>query len=52
MSTLKVNQTKTKLRQKFESNLDMSDIYKKDPESEPKILTRCLAAAAMKFATE
>lgn len=47
MSSLKVNQIRTKLRAMFEAHLDLSDISPQDRESEPKILSRCLAALAV-----
>jgi hypothetical protein len=51
MSTLKVNQIKTKLREKFEPHLDLSDIPTADPEREQKVLTRSLAALAIQYST-
>lgn len=47
MSTLKVNQIKTKLRSMFEQHLDLTDISLTDSEREQKILSRCLAAFAV-----
>ena len=47
MSTLKVNQIKTKLRSMFEQHLDLTDISSKDSERDQKILSRCLAAFAV-----
>lgn len=47
MSSLKVNQIKTKLRGMFESHLDLSDIPAHDLERDNKILSRCLAALAI-----
>ena len=44
MSSLKVNQIKTKLRSMFEAHLDLSDISSHDQEREIKVLSRCLAA--------
>ena len=44
MSSLKVNQIKTKLRSMFEAHLDLSDISSHDQERETKVLSRCLAA--------
>jgi hypothetical protein len=51
MSILKVNQIKTRLRQKFEQNLDLSDLKASDAERDQKILSRCLAALAVQLAT-
>ncbi|HVX41360.1 MAG TPA: AIPR family protein [Gemmatimonadaceae bacterium] len=51
MSTLKVNQTKNKLRQKFEAHLDLSDITSKDADRDSKILSRCLAALGVQLKT-
>jgi len=51
MSTLKVNQIKSKIRSMFESHLDLSDISQTDKERENKILTRCLAALAIYLQT-
>jgi len=48
---LKVNQIKTRLRQKFEAHLDLSDMSASDTERDQKILSRCLAALAVQFAT-
>jgi hypothetical protein len=47
MSSLKVNQIKTKLRSMFEAHLDLSDISSHDQERETKVLSRCLAALAV-----
>jgi len=47
MSSLKVNQIRTKLRSMFEAHLDLADIPAHDLEREPKVLTRCLAALAV-----
>lgn len=47
MSSLKVNQIKTKLRSMFEGHLDLTDIPAHDLERETKILSRCLAAFAI-----
>ena len=47
MSSLKVNQIKTKLRSMFEAHLDLSDITSHDQERESKVLSRCLAALAI-----
>ncbi|AUX48889.1 hypothetical protein SOCE26_104320 [Sorangium cellulosum] len=47
MSKIKVSQVKSKLRSMFEPHLDLSDVSTDDPEREPKILTRCLAALAI-----
>lgn len=51
MSTLKVNQIKSKIRSMFESYLDLNDIGQTDKERENKILTRCLAALAIYLQT-
>jgi hypothetical protein len=51
MSVLKVNQIRSKLRTMFEPHLDLSDIGSQDPESEPKILSRCLAAFSVYLQT-
>src|SRR5205809_541737 len=51
MSILKVNQTKNKLRELFEAQLDLSDIPAHDSDREPKVLTRCLAALAVMLET-
>src|SRR5687768_13805153 len=51
MSTLKVAQIKNKLRQKFEPQLDLSDVKENDAEREAKVLTRCLAALAIQLKT-
>jgi len=51
MSSLKVNQIRTKLRGMFESHLDLKDISAKDQERENKILSRCLAALAIYMQT-
>jgi hypothetical protein len=51
MSALKVNQIKTKLRQKFEKHLDLSDLGQNDPDRDSKVLTRCLAALAIQLRT-
>jgi hypothetical protein len=47
MSSLKVNQIKTKLRAMFERHLDLADISTHDQERETKVLSRCLAAFAV-----
>jgi len=47
VSSLKVNQIKTRLRAMFEAHLDLSDIPAHDADREPKILSRCLAALAV-----
>ena len=47
MSSLKVNQIKTKLRSMFEAHLDLADISAHDSERESKVLSRCLAAFAI-----
>jgi hypothetical protein len=51
MSSLKVNQIRTKLRGMFESHLDLKDVPPKDLERENKILSRCLAALAIYMQT-
>src|SRR5262245_46421160 len=51
MSSLKVNQIKSKLFSMFESYLDLSDIGENDLEREPKVLSRCLAALAIYLRT-
>lgn len=47
MSSLKVRQTKTKLKTLFEQHLDLRDIASADSDRETKILSRCLAAYAI-----
>lgn len=47
MSSLKVNQIKSKLMSMFGHHLDLSDIGTSDPEREQKVLSRCLAALAI-----
>jgi hypothetical protein len=47
MSSLKVNQIRSKLLDIFKPHLDLSDLSQKDPEHEQKVLTRCLAAFAL-----
>lgn len=47
MSTIKVNQIKSRLRSMFEQHLDLSDIPQHDSGRDVKILTRCLAAFAI-----
>lgn len=51
MSSLKVNQIKSKLLSMFEQHLDLTDIGATDPEREQKILSRCLAALAIYLQT-
>ena len=51
MSSLKVNQIKTKLRAMFEAHLDLGGIGAHDQEREAKVLTRCLAAFAVYLQT-
>lgn len=51
MSTIKVNQIKSKLRSMFEQHLDLRDIPQHNSERDVKILTRCLAAFAIYFAS-
>lgn len=47
MSSLKVNQIKTRLRELFEAHLDVSDLSPTDTQRDQKILSRCLAAFAV-----
>ncbi|QLI82480.1 AIPR family protein [Chitinibacter fontanus] len=47
MSSLKVNQIRSKLKNMFEPYLDLKDIAAHDSEREQKILSRCLAAFAI-----
>ncbi|CAN5232035.1 AIPR family protein [soil metagenome] len=47
MSALKVNQIRTKLRAKFESHLDLSDVNPSSQDAEAQIISRCLAAFAI-----
>jgi AIPR protein len=47
MSSLKVNQIRSKLRSMFETYLDLSDLSATDAEREQKVLSRCLAALAI-----
>ena len=47
MSTLKVNQIRTKLRGMFEPHLDLSDVSAHDLDRDNKVLSRCLAALAI-----
>ena len=51
MSHIKVMQIKAKLLSLFEAHLDVRDISTKDKERETKILSRCLAAAAIRLKT-
>lgn len=51
MTTLRVRQITAKLKQKFERNLDLSDLNQNDSEVDIKILTRCLAAFAVYMET-
>ncbi len=51
MSAIKVNQIRAKLKELFESHLDLSDVPQYDKDKESKILTRCLAAFAIYFET-
>jgi hypothetical protein len=51
MSSLKVNQIRTKLLSMFEAHLDLSDVGVLDQEREQKILSRCLAALAIYLQT-
>jgi len=51
LSSLKVNQTKSKLLAMFEAHLDLNDVAPYDPEREFKVLTRCLAAFAIYMQT-
>lgn len=52
MSTLKVNQIKSKLRQKFEDQINTSDIAMNDKERDIKILSRCLSAQAVQMTSD
>jgi AIPR protein len=47
MSSLKVNQIKSKLCALFESHLDLTDISTVDRDRDNKVLSRCLAALAV-----
>ncbi|WP_084698281.1 AIPR family protein [Muricoccus aerilatus] len=47
MSSLKVKQIKTKLKDLFEQHLNLNDIGVNDNERENKVLSRCLAAYAV-----
>jgi hypothetical protein len=47
MSSLKVNQIKTRLRELFEPHLYVQDLRANDRERDQKILSRCLAAFAV-----
>jgi hypothetical protein len=47
MTTLRVKQIQTKLRELFEPHLDLSDVSLADKERDSKVLTRCLAAFAV-----
>jgi hypothetical protein len=51
MSSLKVNQIKTRLLAMFEAHLDLSDIPVQDAGREHKVLSRCLAALAVYLRT-
>lgn len=52
MSTLKVNQLKTKIKQRFERLINTSDIAEHDKDRDNKVLSRCLAALAIQMAGE
>lgn len=52
MSTLKVNQLKTKIKQRFEDLINTSDIAEHDKDRDNKVLSRCLAALAIQMAGE
>ncbi|WP_236212052.1 AIPR family protein [Metapseudomonas otitidis] len=52
MSTLKVNQVKTKIRALYEASINKSDISEKDKDKDSKILSRCLAALAVQYIGE
>lgn len=52
MSTLKVNQLKTKIKQRFENLINTSDIAEHDKDRDNKVLSRCLAALAIQMAGE
>jgi AIPR protein len=47
VSSLKVNQIRSKLRSMFEAHLDLRDLKATDQEREQKVLSRCLAALAV-----
>ncbi|MBT6299572.1 MAG: hypothetical protein HOJ24_10420 [Rhodobacteraceae bacterium] len=47
MSSLKVRQIHSKIRDMFENDFDLTEISDSDPERDVKILTRCLAAFAV-----
>jgi hypothetical protein len=51
VSSLKVNQIRTKLRSMFEAYLDLSDLKATDQEREQKVLSRWLAALAIYLQT-
>jgi len=51
MSSLKVRQITSKLRNLFEQHLDLSDIPATDQERDNKVLSRCLAAYAVYMKT-
>ena len=52
MSKLHINQISTKLKELFESKIDLSDINNSDKEKDDKFLSRCLAAYAVYYLTE
>ncbi len=52
MSILKVNQLKTKIKQRFEDLINTSDIAEHDKDRDNKVLSRCLAALAIQMAGE
>ncbi len=47
MTSLRVRQIRSKLRDLFESHLDLRDLGSADKDRETKVLTRCLAAFAI-----
>ena len=51
MSSLKVNQIRTKLRSMFEEHLGLEDLKAADQKREQKVLSRCLAALAIYLQT-
>lgn len=51
MSTLKVNQIRSKLLSMFEPHLNLTDLGANDSERENKVLSRCLAALAIYLQT-
>ena len=51
MTSLRVRQIRSKLRDLFESHLDLRDLGSADKDRETKVLTRCLAAFAIYILT-